>query len=320
MLCVMTEVCCCCEREKPNHPEHVSTGVRLRCALSQRNAAPMAKRQGRVGLHRKRHPARCERTLLCTHCFARTALRALIAHKGADCMHASGGGAGSLAQQRLQVRQRRLRTCTVSAPRLTVPATTVPTPGTPNVSSMTNSTGSCRLSAHRCRCGVKLMKSRSRSSPWPVTAEVRKIGARDSEVIARAHVTTSCMHAMHVCGCSAAGPVAALQRLGWSACGGGMAAGVRGAADTRVAHVSGAAFAPTAHVMRAHCCCCICTHCTLDEGTWAAAHLYCVDDEWALPDARALQDSYQLLETLLEDMLWADVNLGDDKKRGHLQR
>lgn len=84
-------------------------------------------------------------------------------------------------------------TCRLSTPRLMVPATTVPTPGTPNVSSMMNSTGSARRSAQRCRCGVRLMNSRSKSRPWPVTADVKKIGASDSEVMARAHVTTSCI-------------------------------------------------------------------------------------------------------------------------------
>lgn len=41
------------------------------------------------------------------------------------------------------------------------------------------------------RCGMRFTNSRTRSSPWPVTAEVRKMGARLSACSERAHSATS---------------------------------------------------------------------------------------------------------------------------------
>jgi hypothetical protein len=103
-------------------------------------------------------------------------------------------------ERRKKCRER--STCRLSTPRLMVPATTVPTPGTPNVSSMINSTGSARRSAQRCRCGVRFMNNRNKFRPCPVTADVKKMGAKDSDVIALAHVTTSCTGMMRIPSCT----------------------------------------------------------------------------------------------------------------------
>ena len=76
-------------------------------------------------------------------------------------------------------------------PLLTVPATTVPTPGTAKVSSMMNSGSSDILPNHSYLWGIRFMNCRSRSRPSPVTDDVRKMGAMVSLAMFLAQVMTS---------------------------------------------------------------------------------------------------------------------------------
>ena len=55
-------------------------------------------------------------------------------------------------------------------------------------------------------------------------------------------------------------------------------------------------------------------------GRHACTYLHRVDDEGPLAHAGALQDRRQLLQALPQDMVRADVDLGDDEEDGDLER